>query len=277
MFVCGGVIVAQDMPSEAVMPAPKVLVVEREFVKPGRSGSIHEKSEAAFVSAMTAAKWPTHYLAAESMSGKPRVLFMIGYPSFADWEKDNQAMEKNTALSAAFDKAAYSDGDLLSDFTQGVLVLDQEGSLRAGDAVHARYFEISQFKVKPGHRAEWQELVKMYRDGMEAAVPTAHWALYESQYGEGNGGYYVVISTMKSLEEDDAGMNDDKKFAEYMGPDKMKHISELTAACLDSSQTNLFHLNPRMSYAADSWIKADAYWKPKTAPGAVKKTSAANP
>ena len=59
--------VAQDM-TGAVMPPPKVLVIEREFVKPGRSGALHEKSESAFVNAFAAAKWPTHYLAAESLS-----------------------------------------------------------------------------------------------------------------------------------------------------------------------------------------------------------------
>ena len=277
-MICGGAMVAQDMSNSAVMPPPKVLVIQREFTKPGRSGSVHEKSEAAFVSAMMAAKWPTHYVAAESMSGKPRTLFMLGYSSFADWEKDNQAMEKNAVLSAAFDKAAYTDGDLLTEFTQSTFVLDEEGSLRAGDAVHARYFEISQLRIKPGHREEFRELVKMYHDGMESAVPNAHWALYQSYYGEDNGGYYILISTMKSLDEDDAGMNDDKKFAEAMGPDKMKRISELTGACLESSQTNLFRLNPKMSYAADEWIKADTFWKPKmAAPGAAKKSSAGNP
>ncbi len=64
----GSAMVAQDAPSAEVIPPPKVLVIEREFVKPGKSGSIHAKSESAFVNAMTAAKWPTHYLAAESMS-----------------------------------------------------------------------------------------------------------------------------------------------------------------------------------------------------------------
>jgi hypothetical protein len=71
------------------MGPPKVLVIEREFVKPGKAGSLHEKSESQFVQAFTAAKWPTHYLAMASLSGRPRALFMLGYPSFEAWEKDN--------------------------------------------------------------------------------------------------------------------------------------------------------------------------------------------
>jgi hypothetical protein len=273
--------VAQDT-SGPVLPPPKVLVIEREWVKPGRSGAIHEKSEAAFVNAMKAAKWPTHYLAAESMSGKPRVLFMLGYPSFADWEKDNEAMEKNATLSAAFDKATMADGDLLTEYNQNVFTLDSENSLRPGDAVHAHYFEISQYHVKPGHRKEWMDLVKIYHDTLEKAVPNANWALYESYYGEDNGGYYAVISTMKSLGEDDASMGDGKKIEEALGPEGMKHVAELTAACIDTQQTNLFHINPKMSYASEDWMKADEFWKPKMAapamaPVVAKATAPAKP
>ena len=73
LFVGLGMAVAQEPP-----PPPKVLGVFREFVKPGKSGSVHEKSESAFVQAMTRAKWPTHYLAVTAITGKPRVLFLDG-------------------------------------------------------------------------------------------------------------------------------------------------------------------------------------------------------
>ena len=38
---------------------PKVLVITREFLKPGRAGEVHKKAEAAFVQAMSSAKWPS--------------------------------------------------------------------------------------------------------------------------------------------------------------------------------------------------------------------------
>jgi hypothetical protein len=254
---------------DGVIPPPKVLVIEREFLKPGRSGAVHEKSESGFVNAMTAAKWPTHYLAVTSMSGRPRALFMIGYPSFEAWEKDNHAIEKNAALSATLDKLAMSDGDLLTDFSQDVYTYDPELSMRVGDVVHSRYFEISKYKIKPGHRAEWLELVKLYQSGFEK-IPNANWAVFESYYGEDNYGVYITISRMTSLAEDDASMGDDKKFADAMGPDGMKKVRELTASCLDSQQTNLFEFSPKMSYPGDDWIKADPFWKPKAAPVAKK-------
>ena len=88
-----GIAVAQE-----TTPPPKVLAIYREFVKPGKGGALHEKSESAFVQAMTRAKWPTHYFAVSAITGKPRVLFFTGYESFEAWEKDVQATQKNPAF-----------------------------------------------------------------------------------------------------------------------------------------------------------------------------------
>jgi hypothetical protein len=256
------------------MGPPKVLVIEREFLKPGRGGTVHERSESAFVRAMTTAKWPTHYFALDAMSGPTRALFLLGYPSFAAWEKDNQDMAKNATLSAAFDKAITADGDLLTSFDQGVFMFNEEGSLRAGtaDVPRSRYFEISVFHVRPGHTKEWQDLVKLYQQGYEK-VPNAKWALFESVYGADNGGMYLVFNPMKSLAEVEEGYADQKKFMDALGEDKMKKLGELTASCIESEQTNLFRFNPKMSYPDDSWVKEDpTFWKPKiTAPAKAEK------
>ncbi|WP_263365308.1 hypothetical protein [Edaphobacter bradus] len=270
---CGvtGVASAQEMKGP-----PKVLVVAREFLKPGRAGSIHEKSESAFVRAMAEAKWPQHYFAADSMSGRSRALFFVGYDSFAAWEKDNQDTEKNATLSAALDRAALADGDLLSEYDSGVLVYREEMSLRPNvDIAQMRYFEISVFKVKAGHQKDWEDLVKMYKEGYEKAVPDAKWAVFESAYGADNGGVFVVFNPMKSLAEVDKGFADEKKFMESMGEDGMKKLSELSAKCLESEQSNLFHFNPKMSYPPEEWIKADPFWKPKVVAAAPAKATAA--
>jgi len=252
---------AQEMPGP-----PKVLVIQREYLKPGRAGSVHEKSESAFVRAMAAAKWPTHYFAVESMSGPSRALFLLGYPSFAAWEKDNMAQEKNATLSAAMDRAALADGDLLTSFDQNVFIYREDMSLRPNaDIPHSRYFEVSVFQVRAGHEKEWEELVKIYKEGFEK-IPDAKWAVFESAYGVNNGGMFAVFNPMKSLGEVDQEYADQKKFLEALGDEKRKKVGELSAACIESEQSNLFHFNPKMSYPMDEWIKADpGFWKPKAA------------
>ena len=272
VFGCIGAAAAQEMHGP-----PKVLVIQREYLKPGRAGMTHEKSESAFVRAMATAKWPTHYFAVESMSGPSRALFLLGYSSFAEWEKDNMAQEKNATLSAAMDRAALADGDLLTSYDQNVFIYREDMSLRPiADIPHSRYFEISVFQVRAGHEKEWEDLVKMYKEGFEK-IPDAKWAVFESAYGANNGGMFAVFTPMKSLSEVDQEYADQKKFMDAMGEDKMKKLGELSAACVESEQSNLFHFNPKMSYPADDWIKADpGFWKPKAAVAAAPaKESAA--
>jgi hypothetical protein len=271
VLVLGGMAAAQEAMNDH--QPPKVLQVIREFTKPGRAGAIHEKSESAFVQAFARAKWPTHYIAATSLSGKNRTLFFVGYDSFAAWEKDAMAQQANTQLTSALDRASMADGDLLSDMDTTVLMYRPDQSLRPeGDLSHMRLMEISVFRVKPGHRKDWDDLLKLVMDAYEK-VPDAHWVTYESQYSA-EGGAYVVFVPQKSGADIDKSLTDDKAFVDAMGEEGMKKLRDLEAACIDSSMTNLFVFNPAMSYAPDEWVKADPFWKAKPAAAAKPKAEA---
>ncbi len=267
----GVVAVAQE---HGDMGPPKILTVTREWLKPYRNGASHEKTESAFVQAMAKAKFPTHYLAVDSVSGKPRSLFFTGYESFEAWEKDLHAVEKNTSLSAALDRAGVADGELLSGIDQGALMYRADQSMRADvDLPHMRYFEISRYHVRPGHGKDWDELTKLYKKGCEK-IPEIHWATYQGLYGMEDG-TYIIFNLLKSATEIDHSFTMDKPFAEALGEDGMKRLAELTAAAVDSSETNLFVINPRMSYASEEWIKADPdFWKPKAGMAETKKPAA---
>lgn len=255
---------AQDAP-EATMPPPKILVIDREFLKPGKGGAVHEKSESAFVQAFARAKWPTHYFAANSLTGKNRALFFIPYPSFAAWEQDALAQQKNAALSAALDRATLADGDLLSETDAGIFMYNEEQSLRGPvDIAHMRYFEIDLYRVRPGHRKEWGDILKLVKAAYDK-IPDAHWAVYEAAYGQEDATYLVIIP-MKSAAEIDKNMEQDKQFVEAMGEDGMKKLGELESSAIEFTQSNLFQFSPAMSYPPDAWVKADPdFWKPKAA------------
>ena len=251
---------------------PKVLSVFREVLKPGEGGMVHEKAESAFVQAFTKANWPTHYLAVTSLSGKPRALFFVGYDSFAAWEKDNKATEKNATLAAALDRASMADGELLSEAEGLTFVYRPDQSLRADSVqiAHMRYFEITVFHVKPGHEKDWDDAVKLVTPAYEK-MPDARWATFETAYGAPSG-TYAIFTPMKSLDEVDKAYARDKDFMAAMGEAGMKRLSELSAAAIDSIESNLFQFAPKMSYVSDDWIKADpGFWKPKAAMPAGEK------
>jgi hypothetical protein len=271
-----GIAFGQDKPA-GNMP-PKVLVITREYTKPGKSGTQHEKAESAFVQAVTRAKWPTHYLAVESLSGPSRALFLTGYDSFAAWEKDTLATQKNATLSAALDHAYAADGELLSETDGGAFAFREEYSLRPEvDIPHLRYFEISRFQVKQGHDKDWDEIVKLVTAAYKK-IPDAHWVTYSAVYGSPDT-TYIIFNPMKSAAEIDKNFAVGKEFEAAMGEAGMRKLAELSAAAIESSQTNLFVFNPRMSYVSDDWVKADPeFWKPKAAPApAAAKKAAEKP
>jgi hypothetical protein len=269
--ICTSVSVAQEM------SIPKVLEIQREFLKPGRAGMVHQKSESAFVSAMMRAKWPTHYFAMSALSGKPRALFLSSYDSLEALEKDSAAVAKNASLSAALDHASYADGELLESYDQGIFLFREEMSLRPrADLSQMRFMELTVFHVRPGKDREWSEVVKMAKAGYEKGVPGSHWGMFEEVYG-GEGGTFLLLISHKSLAEVDKAFAADKDFATAMGEEGMKKLDELFAACVQSTSQQLFAFSPEMSYPQDEWIKADPdYWKPK-AMGAAKMPAAEKP
>ncbi len=254
---------AQDQTTGAA-PPPNVLVIEREFLKPGKAGTVHEKSESAFMQAMSQANSSEHYIAMNSLSGRSRALFFLGYDSFADWEKDNDAMQKSPTFASAFDQAQEADGKLLQSFDTGVFVYQPDKSVGAPINIGAfKYLEITLITIRPGHGEEWDELAKLH-DSIFSSAPHAGWAMYERWFGDGSGDEYIALHAMRSFAEMDESRAADKKIWASVSADQKKKMGDLESSCFESIQTNLFAFSPKMSYVSDKWRKADPdFWGPK--------------
>ena len=100
--------------NDGVNGPPNVLLIQREFLKPGKGGMLHEATEGAFIRELDAKNAPIHYFALNSMTGPDRALFFSGYVSFAAMEAEHKEVAKITGLGAALDRANVADGDLLA-------------------------------------------------------------------------------------------------------------------------------------------------------------------
>jgi hypothetical protein len=246
---------------DGTTPPPKVLIIQNELTKPGQNGAPHQKTESAFVKAFAAAKWPQHYTGMESLSGKARSLFFVSYDSYEAWQKDNDAVAKNSTLSAALTAANVADGALVEAFEQSAYNYREDQSLNAPVKIEdMRYFELTIFKVKPGHQKDWSDLVKLYQKAYEGKQGV-HWATFEKMYGTESGSRYLVATPMRSLAEVDQELLSDKSVMGSMSGDDLKKLGELTAASIDSVESSIFAVSPKMSYVPDSWMKSDpAFW-----------------
>jgi hypothetical protein len=242
-------------------PPPKVLEITTEVVKAYQGGTPHEKTEALFAQASRDSKWPEHYLGLNSLTGRERAIFLQGYDSFADWQKDMNASHKDAAYSAKIDTALAADSALLESVTTSAYAYRGDLSLRAPvDIGHMRYFEISIFHVRIGHEKDWEALSKMYMNAYDK-VPDAHWATFEKMYGADSANTFIIVSPMKSLGEVDQEIVDDKNLPSTVGADQMQKMMDLGASTIESIESNLYAINPKMSYPTDNWIQADPdFW-----------------
>lgn len=255
----------------------KVLQIVREETKPGKGGAAHDKTESAFVQAMTKAKFPAHYIAMTAMSGRSRTLYLTIFDSFAEWEKDEQIVEKNPLLAAELSRATAADAELLDQVESAIFTTIPEMSYKSrSDLTHARYVEMSVFHLRAGHRDEWNKLVKMVKDGHQKAGTSAHWTMYEVAYGP-NDGTYMILSADNSMADIDTEFAENKKFLDALGSDGAKEFRSLYASAVESSYSQLFAINPKQSYPMDEWVKGDPdFWKPKPA-AATKFAAGAKP
>lgn len=253
----------------------KFLVIQREFTKPGRDGTPHQATEAAYLRAAESGKAPFHYVAMTSMSGPNRALFMSGYNSMQAVEAERKATSE--ALQVSLDKAMVADGDLLSEQDSSIWMVDPELSQNTnGPRVGSRYMIVRQYVVKPGHTAEWNELVKMVIDGYQKADVGAHWSTYRLLFGHSTGPTYLILTSVRSMNELDDMFGSDPKFGQAMGEDGLKRLDALEASCVDSSMSNFFVIDPKMSLPTDEMLKAEPeFWRPKPAAATRKTTKSA--
>ena len=120
------------------------------------------------------------------------------------------------------------------------------------------------------------DIANMVIEAHKKAGDSAQWATYELAYGGDD--EYVAFSADKSMADIDTGFAEDKQFHDALGDEGMKKLRELEKACVESSDSELFSINPAQSYPPEAWVKAEPdFWKPKPATTAKPAAAAKKP
>ncbi len=255
-------------------PPPRVLQVIREEVKPGK-GPAHEKVEAGWPRAFAKANWPTHYLAMTSMTGPSEAWFLIGFDSFAAWEKDVKSTDGNKALSAEMDRLTEKDGEMISG-GRGLVEIYREDLSRNPnvDVSRIRFVRVSTFRVRPGHDKDFTDAVKIVKGAYDKIGSSVSWVTYQVSAGMPSPTFVVWIP-MRSLSESDATMAASKALMEAEGEEGQKALSKAASDGYTFIETNIFAVNPKMSYPPKEWVAKDpGFWAPKPAAAPAKKEAA---
>jgi hypothetical protein len=257
------VAVAQDQ-STASVSTPKYLQIIVEYTKPGKGGLAHDKSESAFVQAVTRANFPINYIAFNAMSGKPRAIYLSHFDSFETLEKAMKVFEGPNA--AEFERLNVADGELLEDSKQLIFSFVPELSYHTRtDVSHGHFLEARIIHVRPGHGKDFTELVKLWMAAADKAGSSDHWGAYRVEYGE-QVGSFIFLTSDNSLADIDKSNAEESKFNAVLSESDKVRMRDLRQAAIDTDRFELYSVNPAQSYVGDEFIKADPdFWKPKAA------------
>ena len=254
-----GTLAAQALPTTQ----PAYLTIVREEVKLGR-GAEHTRIEAGWPAAFAKAKAPSSYLALASLTGPDEVWFTIPFASNAAVAEEFKRQDADPVLSAELARLARADAEVLTGHTVVQAVARPDLTIGAfPDVAKQRFWQITTFRVKPGHRADFEAAAKAYGVAAQRAEPKTSYRMYELIAGA-PGLTFFVFSSLESYGQFDDLKAAGDKTAQGFTAEERAALQKFSAEGLVSSETNRFRLDPAMSYVSRETRAQDpAFWMPK--------------
>jgi hypothetical protein len=247
---------------------PKLLTIDREEVKVGRNEE-HSKHEAgwpaAYEKAYEKAKGQVHdyYIGMTSMTGPNEAWYVGASESHAALGESMKRRDKDPALSAELARLELAD----SQYINGARMIQAiaNADLSVGDfpdLSKVRFFEVTLFRLHPGHETQFEEAAKAYAAARKRADPKAGYRVYRVIAGMPTPAYIVFASV------EDYGQFD-QRLAAGMATFKEATTEEKGALkvgseAIISEESNRFRVDPRQSYVPKETRETDPdFWMPK--------------
>ena len=239
---------------------PGLITIYMEQVKLGMDAA-HAANEAGWPAAFTKAGTPDTYLALASMTGASQVWYTVPFESYA---KEGEAIARDAAdpvLSAELARLSANDGQFLESLR--VVQARARPDLSSGDfpdLTKARFWDISTFRVRAGHDAQFEEAAKLYGKVSQRVAPQTSYRIYQVTAGMAQG-TYIIFSSVEDYAEFDGLMATDDAIFAGMTSDEREIVERFTLEAQQSVFTNRFRLDPGMSYVDAATKAADpAFW-----------------
>jgi hypothetical protein len=262
---------------EQMSGPPPMLVINREDIKTG-SMDAHNKQVVSYLALFSRANVGGYRLGLTSVSGDDnQIIYLEGYPSFAEFEATQKKMDETFAASPALqgelDALNRATEAMHASQTTALAVYRADLSFRPTGmegVAKSRYFTVTTSRVKPGRGNDYEEWVKQFNRAREKANLDEHSAIYQVVSGA-QAGTYMSFVPYRSLAEWDTftkGMQArNKSIDDAVGGDiVVKQRREMAEAIFAFTQSNLYAFSPKISRPAAQFAAADPdFWSPKAA------------
>jgi hypothetical protein len=212
MFLPGRPCVAQTVtPSPETGVTPNTLVLYRADLLAGKE-TAYEQTESEIVRSYESAKIPVYWVALQSVTNSPHVLYFDGFDLFADIERSGtalaQGLEEHPEIATLQQK-------LLDSVSSARTVLafrrdDLGYRLNKIDLAKSRFVRVSTFQFRPGFEEEFADAIRARAKGYEISDIDAPWMVYQVHSGLALP-TFVEFQPMDSLSDIDDALDRPKR------------------------------------------------------------------
>ena len=255
---CASMALSQGVPTTQ----PALLSITREEVKLGH-GASHAALEKGWPAAYARAKSTDYYLALVAMTGPNETWYVGGYESHTARAASMKREDGDAVLTAELERLRRADADHISSVrTVEAMARPDLSHGTFPDLAMMRFWEVTTFRVRPGHEQGFAAAAKAYVAAATRAAPGSSWRTYEVLAGL-PGPTYFVFGTMENFAEFDRGMQQNEALMRAFTPDELAVLEKFASAGLVNSETQRFRLDPGQSYVdASTRAKDPAFWSP---------------
>ncbi len=275
VFLAGGHAFAQQQALPTSQPNLVQVIIEE--VKPGHEAD-HARTEAGWPAAFEKAKLPYYSLGLVALTGRSQAWFLVPFDSHKAMGDALKRMNDDPVLAPELARLSRADAEHVTEMRS--LVLSARKELSRGefpDTAKQRFWDVTIFRVKPGHETDFVAAAKMYGTASGRVAPDNRYRVYEVTAGMPSP-TYLVFSSVRSFDEFDKMQADGDALMKGMTKEEQDALQKFSSEALVNSETYRFRLDPEMSYVPaevraqdpDFWMKKSPAKKPVATTGQKK-------
>ncbi|HEY1241630.1 MAG TPA: hypothetical protein VGF16_13785 [Bryobacteraceae bacterium] len=243
-------------------PAPQILQIHREQIVPGREPD-YMRVETGAVGTESQLNFPHVYLTLQGINQTGDIWYVNGYDTYADLEQLGAQIAANPDITSALNNISTEKADLVAD--PHAIFARYRDDLSFGRGLsgqRTRYFAISIISSRPGHVRDYADIRRIIRAAHERASSGEIHSVYQVESGMPDG-TFLIFTPAATLE--DAGNTrqfDQNTFENDLDTQSRARLRELNDAAVVQSETQIFRINPAISFPAKEWMNADPeFWR----------------
>ncbi len=248
---------------------PKLLRITHHEVKPGKMAT-YDNLVRQVRQAATAGNANYNWIAARPITGNGnQTVFLNFADSYAQIEQTTTSFYK--AADATFKSVEFNTAVADSQASaEGIVAsLREDLSYRPEklDIAHARTWEVSIVRLKPGTEMDFAEMEKESIELHKRGNIDEHWVAYEVKYGT-QAPAFIFVTALRSLADLDADRKEAHKAV--FTPAIRRRFSETARTSITYEKSTLLNVRPEISRPSETLVAANPeFWTVKEEPVTV--------